>query len=521
MMSRLPEDERPTGVLQQAHAIWSRRRWLIVVVFLFPVAALGTVLAVVPSLYQATATVLVERRTPETLVKPTVPGDLDVRLQVLMRDVLTPARLAPLVEQFGLYPELRERMSATEVGDHMRRAISIETQAVERKGRGDFGTISFTVSFRYLDPAVASDVTNAVAVLFVDENLLARTAGATTTAAFLRSQLDETKRRLEEHERAVGAFKQQHAGSLPEELNVNLMAVERLGSDLRANASEQRRIIERRDAVLEQLGDPSRSSRSGSPESSRTRLARLKEELGELRTRFTERYPDVVRLKQEIAELEAGLAREPRVAEPAALTAQQQRRLAPLDSELKQLKDEERRIKDAIATAQRRIDQAPRRQQEYQRLARDWEATRELYRTLLVRHDEAQMGEDAEQGQKAERFRVVEPAKPSSTPVAPNRLKLLLSGAALALGAAVAAAVVAEQVDTSFHSVDGVRAVTRVPVVAVVPRIVREPDVRRRRRRAWLGAVAVAAALLAVVALGYVIAHDNRELLGLLTRGRV
>ena len=125
----------------------------------------------------------------------------------------------------------------------------------------------------------------------------------------------------------------------------------------------------------------------------------------------------------------------------------------------------------------------PRTEQEYQKLARDYETTQELYRSLLTRQAQAEVAENMEQRQKGEQFRVIEPALASEKPTAPDRPRLIGLGLVLALALAVAAVVVAEQLDTSFHSVDDLRNHARAPVLASIPQVLTAASLRARRRR--------------------------------------
>src|SRR5262249_43235535 len=85
-----------------------------------------------------------------------------------------------------------------------------------------------------------------------------------------------------------------------------------------------------------------------------------------------------------------------------------------------------------------------------------------------------------EQHQKAEQFRVIEPAIPGHKPDSPKRAQLLLAALVGSIGLAIGAALLAEHLDTSFHSVDDLRAVSPVPVLVSIPRIVITTDRRRQ-----------------------------------------
>jgi G-rich domain on putative tyrosine kinase len=265
------------------------------------------------------------------------------------------------------------------------------------------------------------------------------------------------------------------------------------------------------------------------------RLAQKKEELAKLRTQFSEKYPDVVQLAAEVALLERELANakanEPKpgqsstapsppvVAAPMTpYSLRLKEAISEVQTELKVLKTEEGRLRESIATYQARVENVPRREQEYKELSRDYDSTRELYGSLLKRYEEAQLAESMEQRQKGEQFRVLDPAVPNLQPAAPNRVRLVIMALMASLGLAVGAVLLAEHVDTTFHEVDDLRAFSNVPVLVSIPRIVTRTDLRRRWWRMRLTAMTVLVGLALIVGVSYFIAHGNERLILLFTR---
>src|SRR5207344_1410378 len=113
-------------------------------------------------------------------------------------------------------------------------------------------------------------------------------------------------------------------------------------------------------------------------------------------------------------------------------------------SEVKILKAEEQRLRAAIATYQSRVENTPRREQEFQDLSRDYETTKERHQSLTKRYEDAQLAENMEQRQKGEQFRILDPAIPSGIPSAPNRPRLLMMLLLFSLGAAAGVALLVE-----------------------------------------------------------------------------
>ena len=124
-----------------------------------------------------------------------------------------------------------------------------------------------------------------------------------------------------------------------------------------------------------------------------------------------------------------------------------------------------------------------------------------------------------EQRQKGEQFRILDPAVPSQIPAAPNRLKLLIVSLVLSLGLGGAALMLAEMLDTSFHSRGELRDFSSVPVLASISRIVTEADRQRRQRRFRLAAAGTMLGLVLIAGASYLIAHGNEELVQMLARG--
>jgi hypothetical protein len=78
---------------------------------------------------------------------------------------------------------------------------------------------------------------------------------------------------------------------------------------------------------------------------------------------------------------------------------------------------------------------------------------------------------------------------------------------------------VAEMLDTSFHSADELREFTIIPVLVSVPRIVTEADRRRQRRRFRLATAGAMVGLVLIAGASYFIGHGNEWLVQMLPKG--
>jgi polysaccharide biosynthesis transport protein len=519
--------------LDRLLAIWNRRKWLAIVAFAAPLTIGLTAMNAMPSLYKASATVLVDRQqVPEMFVTPTVTSALETRLQTISQETLSRSRLEALISQFNLYPEPRKRMFPEEVVERMRRDIALEVKGVDVRGQRH-ATVAFTIGYLGLVPETVAQVTNRLASLYIEENQKVRERQAAGTAEFLRVQLRDTKDRLDAQERRVSEFKGRHLGELPQQMDANLSTLDRLHMQLRLNADGQARQAERRASLAAQLAEAEASSTnagtiagSGTPDSRVARLEQLQQTLRELRNRYSDKYPDVTDVQADIATLTRELAEEkakdqPKIEKGTPASPQVVRlreALSLVDSEINGLRSEDKHLKEMIAAYQRRVEQSPRREQEFKELARDYETTREFYQTLLKKYEEASIAENMEQRRQGEQFRIIEPAIPPARPMT-NPLRLILITIVGAAGLAIGAVVAAEHLDTSFHTADELRAHTSVPLLVTIPPIVTDDERHRGVLRFWLAATATTVAIFGLAVGAYFVAHDNEQLVRLLSRG--
>ena len=100
------------------------------------------------------------------------------------------------------------------------------------------------------------------------------------------------------------AYTSRHVGELPQQVDVNLATLERLNTQLRLNSERQLRTLEqsRQACSRRRRRWHRRSRRRSRPRTSR--LEQLKRDLAQL-DGFPDKHPDVRRLKDAIAALEA------------------------------------------------------------------------------------------------------------------------------------------------------------------------------------------------------------------------
>ena len=510
--------------------IVKRRRWIIVVILsVFLTGGMGLITAL-PNMYRAGATILVEgQQIPEEYVRTTVTTPVDRRLQLISEEVLSRGRLEQMITQFELYEDLKEKGIPKEaIVAIMRNDINLQIKgtAVARKG---VGTVAFEISYTNLDPKKAMVIANTLASFYIEGNMKVREEQAVGTADFLRKQLETTKTTLESQEREIALFKQKHMGDLPEQLPSNLGTLTMLQTQMQVIGESLARAHERRNTLLmSRVPESVVTTPSGAlvtPDSLPGRLHQLRQSLAQANTHFSDKHPDVMRLKKEIAKLEEQLAGEtaasapqngapsPTSTSPPVLTQE-----TAVNAEIDRLNADLQNIRNDIVKYQQRIEQTPRREQDLLVLSRDYNSTKELYGSLLKRLEEANLADSLEQGQQGERFRLIEPATHPRTPIGPKRGFLLVLTSILGLGLAAVVVMAGELSDTSFHRIEALKIFTDLPILGTVPWLVTEQEQKYHRYRSYAGVTALIVGLLVLASLSHRLGIGNEQIVRIFLR---
>ncbi|MEW6442056.1 MAG: XrtA system polysaccharide chain length determinant [bacterium] len=466
-----------------------RRKRLVAVPFVICFGIAFYIALTRPPIYKSSTTILVEpQQVPENYVQSTVTGSVQDRLNTISQQILSRTRLEAIIRELNLYPELKG-MSMDTIVQSMQKNIKIDLE----RGRERGGTAAFQISYFGTDPVVVQGVTSKLASLYIEENLRVRGTLARETKEFLEKQLQGIEQELKVREAALKEYKEKYMGELPDQLEINLRNVEQLQTQ-RSSLMDALRDAEGRQVLLEQqLAQMPRTGAGPGPVDLFRQLDAKRQELAALKARYTDQYPDVVRVGKEVETLERTLA-SLQTGEPAARTAS----VSVMDPAYAQIKSQAdanrltvRNLRAQLAEAdakmarlQKRLDKVPEREQQYMTLTRDYESIRRSYEEMAQRRINAEISENLENRQKSEQFRVLDPANYPWKAEEPKRIKILAFGLMVGLGLGGVLAFAAEYMDRSFRFVDDVKASFSVPVLGVVPVLTTSEELRKRKLRA-------------------------------------
>jgi len=454
-----------------------RRKWYFIVPFVLISIAAIAYAHYAPNVYRASTLILVEpQKVPSSYVKPTVTENVEAQLRTITEQIMSRSYLEKIINEFDLYPEMRKKLPLESVIERMRRCIDVRV----KKGR------VFSVSFEDQDPVIAMKVANRLASLFIEGNLKVREERAEGTLVFLEKELERVRKLLKQQEKKVSEFRAKHLGVLPEQLEANLRTLDRLQLQLQSNgealktAEETRRMLQQQLSQMQIMPmitvDEGSSGEEVAPEGSN--LSKLKAYLEQLQLRYTEKHPEVRRIKRLIAQMEKeekgneeGSKEASTTNEKPPWTSQIEAQLAQLDAEIAQLKNERKRLKSEIKEYERRVEITPKIEQQLKELTRGYEVTQKEYQSLLDKKLQAELAANMERKQKGERFKVLDQAKIPERPFKPNRQKIILFGVFLGMAAGGGLVGLIEYLDHSFYKIEDLEQFTGISVIASIPKI--------------------------------------------------
>ena len=131
----------------------------------------------------------------------------------------------------------------------MRNDIDIELTGPEQVS-GRTKTVAFRLTFTGENPETVADVTNAVAAFYVEQNDQMRSRKPRARREFLKAQLDDAREQLTRRNATSRLYTTRHAGELPQQVDVNLAALDRLNTQLRLNGERLLRALDQRVALF-------------------------------------------------------------------------------------------------------------------------------------------------------------------------------------------------------------------------------------------------------------------------------
>ena len=501
---------------EQIIAIVIKRRWLVLIPLCLALIV-GIYLSVtIPKVYQSKTVILVQQqKVPTDFIQSVVSSTIEERVSTISQQIMSRTNLEKVIEQFKLFSGSEYRnMYLEDKVESLRERIQVDVFSGDRRSRRG-NADSFAISFKGRDPEKVMKITNTLTTFFIDENLKVREAQAIGTSDFLVAELSTMRKKLEVLEEKLSTYRENNMGSLPEQLETNLRILERLQDSLNEKVFGLREskllliTLEKRLSSEQEARSQELVTEPSGGESEPRSIEQLQQRLAYLQDKYTDRHPDVVRIRKKIAKAEEELQqaddagngnqknasrleqRKMRQSKDEYLLKNQ---IEATKREITALAGDIEAVKQKMEFYQKRVEETPKKEQELLTLNRDYQNMSNSYSSLLERKLEAELAVNMEKKQKGEQFHIIDSARVSTKPLEPDMKKLFLMVLGVGLGLGAGLIFLREYLDKSFRSTEEIEGDLNLPVLAVIPAFVTPRDILKKRINVAFSLVGVAAA---------------------------
>ena len=444
-----------------AHYLWILRRhcWKILGFVCGCVAVALIVSFRLTPIYESTATVDIDRRTPTGIVgqeaMQTMYNDSDQFLATQVKLIESDSVLRPVAQKYHLLEREEESggIDPEELLQFADSPILLKKLKVKRPPN----TYLLQISYRSSDRQLASDVANSVAQSYLEHTYDTRYKAAAGLSHFMEKQLEELRAKMERSSDALAQYEKELNIINPEE-KTNILSARLLELNSEYTKAQAGRV--NKEAAF-------RSMQGGSME------AALASTQGEALRKLTDDYNDA---RQKFSEIAAHYGPNHPEHQVALSKLEEVRQLLESTStsiggrveiEYRQALDRENMLEKTVAETKAEFDSLNARSFEYQSLKREAEGDKNLYEELLRKIKEATINASFQNNSA----RIADLARPEKEPVFPNIPLNVVLAFLLSSLVAVGAAVVGDVLDDTIRDPEQVNRTLGTQVVGSLPEV--------------------------------------------------
>jgi polysaccharide biosynthesis transport protein len=523
-----------------------RRRTLCLVTFSVIFAGAVILAIALPPVYRSQATIrITEQQISEDYIKSVSDISPEERLQRLTSTIMRHTEMKRIIEKYHLYPKLQAQGMITEAVQQIKKDIKIEPTTTEvinpRSGRTIPITSALTLSFQGVNPEQVKNVTQELANLYVEQDIKKREERSTATTGFLEDEIDRLKLLMQAQEKKISEFKRDHISELPENSMSNRQIIANLGSDLNQIDSRISYLEDRKIYLNGELATISplatvKTDQGNLIRNPHDRLKIQQMQLSQLQARFSDKHPDVIKAKRDLAELEKELGVKAGQANLSQLIKEKRAELSQMkgkygpnhpqviklnneidslsnqsqkeaglksgyehekpdnpayinilsqiqaaDAEIRSQTENKGRIILELQRYRAQMKNAPIIETQMNEMMRNYDNTKKNYNELMGKLMSAKVSQAIDLKDRGAKFFIADPAYLPSEPYKPNRLAIIVLGFVAAIGSAFGIAAVKEATDHSIKSEKELSGTIDIPVLTTIPLVGKKSKKRTRR----------------------------------------
>ena len=469
-------------------------RWHAVVIS-WTVAVIGwAVVYKLPDDYQASARVYVDT---QSVLKPLLAGmttlpNVEQQVAFMRRTLISRPNVESVMRMVDLDVRNKTPQEHDEQVNELISAISIVGTE-----RDDI----YTISYHNPNPKLGKDVVQSLLTIFVEGSFGGKKGDSEKAVQFIDDQIKSYEEKLAQAENTLKDFKIKNMGLLPRGGADYSSQIVSSTDQLSAARLELAEAEQARNALRRQMGVSAGASSSGAPVAVPyvnpdldTRIQTVNKNLDALRMQFTEEHPDIVSAKRLLAQLTERRKEEernykPSAADPGAtyspMLQQMTVALSAAEARVASLKARVDEFNTRLARLKSQSISAPDVEAQLAQLNRDYAVNRENYQKLVERRESAKLSGDLSSATDMMTFRVIDPPIAPTTPVGPNRPRLMSIVFAVALAAGLGAAFLMSQFRPTFLSQATLREATGLPILGSISMSWTDQQKKRHKKKRY------------------------------------
>jgi uncharacterized protein involved in exopolysaccharide biosynthesis len=417
------ENQEQTMDIRRYLQVLYKKRYLFIVVAAGIITAITVASYFMPKIYEASTTVSIQKNYLNVLMRDiAVAPSMEDQLKALSIVMTSRSNLLHVLTDLGVPMDTKTEAETEKLFKYFQKSTQIKFGPSRRD------TDLFTVAYRDHDPKFARDYVNALVKQYVHGSLSAKREESLGANRFIFEQMEQYKQKINEIEAKLEQKKKQPGVQAA------------------------------------------------------TRLAALEKKYHDLLTQYTERHPEVMRLKSEI--------------ESAREQAHEQKSSGPEDG-------------GADRSAEQAQGTASGSRKSIADLERDRDAYKKIYESLAASLGKSEVSAQIEVSAQADTFNILEPAVLPLTPVSRPRWMVILLGIVAGIAGAAGTVILLDMMDSTIKSIDTFRKLG-LPVIGVIPRITSVEAIVAAKRKDMLAYgfaglyLVVVGAIFIVEYMGYV-----------------
>lgn len=499
-----PPASVPLNIASLSETMWKearRHRVALAVVFAAIALVALTAGAIWPKKFVAETTILVQENN---IIKPLTEGiaattEVSDRADIAREIIFSQDSLNQLLTDGGwnvakLSPIERDRLI-----DRIKGHTSISTSK---------NNLLLSISYDDSDPKRAYDLTRDMARLFMAKSLASKEAESASAYDFMNSQVQQYHEKLIAASDALQQYIDNHPDASPGSVTDTNTRISALRNQIENAKVQIAQLSSQAAAMGGQLNGQSQISTVQTREDVyRAQIAQLQAHLSQLLLTYTNNYPDVVRTRHQIEDLQQQLATAQTQKQTAAsvgtaldnqvtfnpVYSNLQTQIAQIRGNLAAARATEAAGQKQLAVELARSQKIAQSSNEVAKLTNNFNTVSATYQDLLKRRERARISMDLDKDKRGLTFKIQDPARVPLMPVGLRLMYFAAAGLIAGVGVPFGLLFLIARFDPRMRSADTLSRATGLPVFASVPyyRGPRDDALDRKRNLQWIGIVVI------------------------------